>query len=235
MIMLSPTSFLFSAAAFAVAVGGASDLERRAGCNDNFSKCNPKGASSTNTPVVGTDLSPLYTDLINSVQGVNKVKRESVQARDELGLFLEARDSSTNLCCQYLNRDFLKPALIVYSGADGTLCLNLQGLNLPFCYVSRTLISAKCAPLNKARTTTPPTTFFREVPPVKSCPETSLPLAAKRISSAEIILLPMAPRATSTALTILLIDQIPPLYPSPRSTPHLVQAVRSLLLHLARS
>ncbi|KAL8842885.1 MAG: hypothetical protein Q9170_000289 [Blastenia crenularia] len=111
------TRHLCSVAVFAIAVASTSYLEARAGCADNFSKCSPKGASATDTPTVGTGLSPLYTDLLNSVSGVKTSKRDSIQARDRLEPHLEARDSSTNLCC-----------------ADGTLCLLLQGLNLPFCY-----------------------------------------------------------------------------------------------------
>ncbi|KAL9599428.1 MAG: hypothetical protein Q9219_003865 [cf. Caloplaca sp. 3 TL-2023] len=110
-------SYLSSAAILTIAVVAASNLEARAGCADNYSKCSPKGASSTNTPIVGTDLAPLYTDLLNSVSGAKKSKRELLEIRDELKLLLETRDSSTNLCC-----------------ADATLCLPLQGLNLPFCY-----------------------------------------------------------------------------------------------------
>ncbi|KAL8944890.1 MAG: hypothetical protein Q9216_000180 [Gyalolechia sp. 2 TL-2023] len=115
--MLSFSHYLCSVTVFVIAVVANSNLEARADCADNFSQCSPRGASSSaNTPSVGTELSPLYTDLLTSVNGAKKSKRASIEAGDELNL-LVARASSTNLCC-----------------ADGTLCLLLQGLNLPFCY-----------------------------------------------------------------------------------------------------
>ncbi|KAL8941425.1 MAG: hypothetical protein Q9211_001834 [Gyalolechia sp. 1 TL-2023] len=115
--MSSFTRHLCSATVFVIAVVANSNLEARAGCGDNYSKCNPKGVSSSaEAPTVGTELAPLYNNLLTSVNGATKSRRAFVEARDEFGLLLEAR-ASTNLCC-----------------ADGTLCLLLQGLNLPFCY-----------------------------------------------------------------------------------------------------
>ncbi|KAL8728749.1 MAG: hypothetical protein Q9181_005234 [Wetmoreana brouardii] len=67
---------LFSVTVVATIAVTASYLEPRAGCSDNYKKCNPKGAASTNLPTLGTDLSPLYTDLVNSVQGTKKSKRD---------------------------------------------------------------------------------------------------------------------------------------------------------------
>ncbi|KAL8917505.1 MAG: hypothetical protein Q9208_007910 [Pyrenodesmia sp. 3 TL-2023] len=86
-------------------------------CGENYSRCSPKGATSTDTPEVGTDLSPLYTDLLTSINGVKQSKRSAREARDEAGLALESRATSSNLCC-----------------VAGTQCLLLQGLKEPFCY-----------------------------------------------------------------------------------------------------
>lgn len=98
--MLSFTGHLCSATLFIIAVVANPNLEARAGCADNFSHCSPKGVSSSaDTPSVGTELSPLYTDLLTSVNGAKKSKRGSVEARDERKP-LEARASSTNLCCK---------------------------------------------------------------------------------------------------------------------------------------
>ncbi|KAI4196643.1 MAG: hypothetical protein LQ348_002259 [Seirophora lacunosa] len=110
--MLLSTRLLYSLAILDAAT--CAHLEPRAGgCQDGYSKCAPRGAESTDPPSIGTDLAPLYTDLLTSVQDVGNVKRD-------LSYLLESRQSSSNLCC-----------------ADGTLCLLLDGLNLPFCYVSR--------------------------------------------------------------------------------------------------
>lgn len=108
---------LYLAHVFIIAVVANANLEARDDCPDNYSKCNPKGVSSSaDTPAVGADLSPLYIDILTSVNGA-KAKRDSLEARDELATLLETRASTSGLCCN-----------------DGTLCLLLQGLNLPFCY-----------------------------------------------------------------------------------------------------
>ncbi|KAL9579689.1 MAG: hypothetical protein Q9203_006592 [Teloschistes exilis] len=102
---------LFSLAFIATILATASArIEIRAGCNKNYKNCDPKGATSADPPALGSDLSPLYTDLVNSIQGVKTSKR------DQIAALLQPRASS-NLCC-----------------ADGTQCLLLQGLDLPFCY-----------------------------------------------------------------------------------------------------
>ncbi|KAL8628408.1 hypothetical protein Q9189_005868, partial [Teloschistes chrysophthalmus] len=101
-------SLAFIATILATASGR---IEIRAGCSKDYKKCQPKGATSADPPALGTGLSPLYTDLVNSVQGVKKSKR------DEIAALLQSRADSSNLCC-----------------ADGTQCLLLQGLDLPFCY-----------------------------------------------------------------------------------------------------
>lgn len=101
--MLSLIYGLYPAAILAsiVVASSAQQLEPRAGgCADKFSNCSPKGATSTDTPAIGTDLSPLYTDLLTSVNGVKTSKRDALEARDELSLALESRATSSNLCCE---------------------------------------------------------------------------------------------------------------------------------------
>ncbi|KAL8896328.1 MAG: hypothetical protein Q9207_007762 [Kuettlingeria erythrocarpa] len=98
--------------AFLVASTSAAD-----GCGENYSRCSPKGATSTDTPAVGTDLATLYTNLLNSVNGPKKSKRGAREGRDEVDVALESRATASNLCC-----------------VAGTQCLLLQGLNEPFCY-----------------------------------------------------------------------------------------------------
>ncbi|KAL8655932.1 MAG: hypothetical protein Q9210_000570 [Variospora velana] len=110
------TSLLYSFAILDAAT--CAHLEPRAdGCADKYSKCAPRGAESTNIPTVGTDLAPLYTNLLTSIQDAGKTKRDFSDAEGKSSFLLESRQSSSNLCC-----------------ADGTLCLLLDGLNLPFCY-----------------------------------------------------------------------------------------------------
>ncbi|KAI4239257.1 MAG: hypothetical protein LQ349_000512 [Xanthoria aureola] len=116
MLSLLPT--FVAAVSFAIiATSGSVHLEPRASCAKNYKRCDPKGADATEPPAIGTDLSSLYTNLVTSVNGANnKLRRDLLQTRDELVTSLEPR-ASANLCC-----------------ADGTQCLLLQGLSLPFCY-----------------------------------------------------------------------------------------------------
>ncbi|KAL8698367.1 MAG: hypothetical protein Q9224_001879 [Gallowayella concinna] len=125
--MLSLTQTLVCLASFAlIATTGSVRLEPRANCAKNYKKCDPKGASSSEAPTIGTDLSQLYPELVNTVNGAKKLKRDSHDPRDHLASLLESR-------------------------AEGTQCLLLQGLNLPFCYVSRRSIPARPIQLTHAQ------------------------------------------------------------------------------------
>lgn len=93
------TSLLFSFAILDAAT--CAHLEPRAdGCADRYSKCAPRGAESTNTPSVGTDLAPLYTNLLTSIQDAGKTKRDYSDAEGTPSFLLESRQSSSNLCCE---------------------------------------------------------------------------------------------------------------------------------------
>lgn len=66
-------------------------------CEDNFSLCSPTGASSVNTPAVGSELSSLYLDLVDSIQGVHNYKRAADFDGDHK---LQPRGSKIGLCCR---------------------------------------------------------------------------------------------------------------------------------------
>ncbi|OCK80023.1 hypothetical protein K432DRAFT_278809, partial [Lepidopterella palustris CBS 459.81] len=80
----------------------------------NYVSCQPSGATTSTPPAIGTDLSPLYIDLLNSVAGVHFSRRTPSFPR---AYSLEQRGPAPSMCC-----------------AQGTTCLNLQGLNIPMCY-----------------------------------------------------------------------------------------------------
>ncbi|KAF2267398.1 hypothetical protein CC78DRAFT_76519 [Lojkania enalia] len=70
--------------------------------------CNPSGATGTNPPAVGDDLTSVYVDLLDSVKDINFRKRwedSSLAKRDE------------TFCCRQ-NLD----------------CVNVLNLNIPMCY-----------------------------------------------------------------------------------------------------
>ncbi|KAI9876323.1 MAG: hypothetical protein M1830_006763 [Pleopsidium flavum] len=88
------------------------ELVARQNCADNYNKCSPSGATATDTPPVGNALSSLYVDIVNSISGI-KIKRDL----EEIPEVLQDRASSNPVCC-----------------VEGTLCLLLHDLNVPFCY-----------------------------------------------------------------------------------------------------
>ncbi|OAG03721.1 uncharacterized protein CC84DRAFT_1165908 [Paraphaeosphaeria sporulosa] len=83
----------------------ATPLEKLA--RDACNACNPSGATGTNPPSIGTDLSSLYTDVLASVKDIHFRARsaDSVEARDG------------GFCC-----------------AETLDCVNVQNLNIPMCY-----------------------------------------------------------------------------------------------------
>lgn len=83
----------------------ATPLEKVA--RDACNLCNPKGATGSNPPSIGPDLSPLYTDVLASVKDIYFRARsaDSVETRDD------------DFCC-----------------ADTLDCVNVRNLNIPMCY-----------------------------------------------------------------------------------------------------
>ncbi|KAL9637711.1 MAG: hypothetical protein Q9164_002036 [Protoblastenia rupestris] len=80
------TLLLLSYAQFIACQGS---LFPRVECSENFNKCAPKGALSTNEPAVGTGLAELYIDLVTSVSGPD------IEAR-EIAAYLERDNYTTN-------------------------------------------------------------------------------------------------------------------------------------------
>ncbi|KAL1597307.1 hypothetical protein SLS60_008891 [Paraconiothyrium brasiliense] len=73
---------------------------------DSCNPCNPKGATGTNPPSLGPDLSSLYTDILASVEDIHfDTRSDSVEARDD------------GFCC-----------------AETLDCVNVQNLSIPMCY-----------------------------------------------------------------------------------------------------
>lgn len=78
-------------------IANAAQLEVRDDCDGNFSLCSPNGASSTDAPAVGDEMSSLLADLLSSVQGLKKGKR-SVEPLDQV---LDVRSSQVSFCCRW--------------------------------------------------------------------------------------------------------------------------------------
>lgn len=99
--------FTLALAATAAAAPGSpfQALEAQASSDNPCEPCQPSGATGTNPPAVGSDLSSLYVNVLNSVQGISFSKRG-----------LTARADSGFCCVASLN------------------CVNVQSLNIPMCY-----------------------------------------------------------------------------------------------------
>ena len=101
--------FTLALAATAAAAPGSpfQALEAQASSDNPCEPCQPSGATNTQAPAIGSDLSSLYTNVLNSVNGIsfNSNKRD-----------LTVRASSGFCCAKSLN------------------CVNVQSLNIAMCY-----------------------------------------------------------------------------------------------------
>lgn len=105
-------------------------------CENNFSLCSPAGASSVNTPAVGSELSSLYLDLVDSIQGVQK---RAVDPDDQIVDYkLQPRGSKTGLCCRvsstyhtYSNTDLFVQYILDYANLTFLVRCNWNQLPTP--------------------------------------------------------------------------------------------------------
>lgn len=100
--------FTIALAATAAAAPGSpfKALEAQASNDNPCQPCQPSGATGNNPPAVGSDLSSLYTDVLNSVKGISFNTKRSLTPRADSGF----------CCVASLN------------------CVNVQSLNIPMCY-----------------------------------------------------------------------------------------------------
>lgn len=81
-------------------------LEAQASSDNPCEPCQPSGATGTDPPAVGSGLSSLYGNVLNSIQGISFSKRG-----------LTTRAANSGFCC--------------VASLD---CVNVQSLNIPMCY-----------------------------------------------------------------------------------------------------
>ena len=97
-VMLPPTTFILLFLSCAHLIACHDPLYARAACSSSYTACNPKGAATTNEPPVGTALSSLFVDVVNTLDSANLAKRDAERAR----ALIESRASGGSLCCNYL-------------------------------------------------------------------------------------------------------------------------------------
>ena len=121
-------------------------------CSNDYTLCNPKGSSTLDEPPISSALSPLFIDILTTVDDNRNSKRDTVHATDKL----EPRLLGGGLCCKLSIFQVGTKLMLIFSiGTHGTQCLLLQGLSFPFCYVS--------VPLAELHRSTP--TCFRTIKP----------------------------------------------------------------------
>lgn len=100
--------FTLALAATAAAAPGSpfQALEAQASSDNPCEPCQPSGATGMDPPAVGSDLSSLYVNVLDSVKGISFSKRDGMTAR-----------ASSGFCC--------------VASLD---CVNVQSLNIPMCY-----------------------------------------------------------------------------------------------------
>ncbi len=100
--------FTLALAATAAAAPGSpfQALEAQVSTDNPCEPCQPSGATGTDSPAVGSDMSTLYNNVLDSVHGISFDKRS-----------LTARASNSGFCC-----------------AASLDCVNVQSLNIPMCY-----------------------------------------------------------------------------------------------------
>ena len=96
--MLPPTTFILLFLSCAHLIVCHDPLHARAACSSSYTACNPEGAATTNEPPVGTALSSLFVDIVDTLDSANLAKRDAERAR----ALIESRASGGSLCCNYL-------------------------------------------------------------------------------------------------------------------------------------
>ena len=67
-------------------------------CNNDYTLCDPKGASTSDEPPISSALSPLFIDILNTVDNNKDAKRDAVHGTD----VLKPRLLGGGLCCKRL-------------------------------------------------------------------------------------------------------------------------------------
>ena len=97
-MMIPSTTFVLLLLSYAHVIACDDILHPRAACSSSYTACNPKGAATTNEPPIGTGISSLFVDVVDTLDSANLAKREAGQ---DTGV-LVTRASGGGLCCKYL-------------------------------------------------------------------------------------------------------------------------------------
>ena len=96
--MLPSPTFVLLLLSYAHVIACDDTLHARGACSSSFTVCNPKGAATTNEPPIGTGISSLFVDVVDTLDSANLAKREATQDHG----VIEPRASSGSVCCECL-------------------------------------------------------------------------------------------------------------------------------------
>lgn len=97
-IMLQSTAIFLLLLSYAHIIACDDNLHARAACSSSFTVCNPKGAATTNEPPIGTGISSLFVDVVDTIDSANLAKRDAGRGHG----IIETRASGGSLCCKSL-------------------------------------------------------------------------------------------------------------------------------------
>lgn len=74
------------------------NLKARDVCNDDYTLCDPRGASTSDEPPIGSAMSPLFIAVVNTVDNDKNAKRDIARDTDQI----RPRLLGGGLCCKQL-------------------------------------------------------------------------------------------------------------------------------------
>ena len=83
-------------------------IAARQNCGSNYSKCSPPGATNTGVPAIGDELSSLYVNVLDSINGVKFNDKRAVDHMKHVEAMLVVR-SSAQVCCE----QFVFPSMLL--------------------------------------------------------------------------------------------------------------------------
>ena len=94
-MLTSSLAFVTSLFTIVLVCVNSHQLVARQNCADNYNKCSPPGATATDTPTIGSGLSSLYVNILDSISGVKLDVRGLKEVREHV----QPRAPSISVCC----------------------------------------------------------------------------------------------------------------------------------------
>lgn len=93
--MLPASALILLLLSYAHVIACNEKILARADCSSSYTTCNPQGAAATDEPAVGSSLSPMFVDILDSINSPQKQTRSVQQDLAALAI----RATAGSLCC----------------------------------------------------------------------------------------------------------------------------------------